>query len=76
MNPNPLSDREKALENEYIRAKEWVPSMSSFLKNQGLTHKVPRKQMAKDRAAKKLQSAKETAPSSQGQQAEASQDQK
>ncbi|KAH6637147.1 hypothetical protein F5144DRAFT_569770 [Chaetomium tenue] len=40
MNPNPLSDREKALEDQWIRDKE--------------------KQMAKDRAAKRQQEAKDS----------------
>ncbi len=29
MNPNPLSDREKALENQYIREKEYVTTILS-----------------------------------------------
>ncbi|KAK4034265.1 hypothetical protein C8A01DRAFT_39273 [Parachaetomium inaequale] len=48
MNPNPLSDREKALEDQWVREKE--------------------KQMAKDRAAKKQQTAKDTDSGSKGQQ--------
>ncbi|KAL2177372.1 uncharacterized protein P884DRAFT_277624 [Thermothelomyces heterothallicus CBS 202.75] len=48
MNPNPLSDREKALENKYIKEKE--------------------KQMAKVRAEKKQQSAKDADHGSMGQQ--------
>ncbi len=56
MNPNPLSDREKALEGQWIKEKEWVleRSLSVHLK---LTSR--RMQLAKDRAAKKQQSAKD-----------------
>jgi len=31
MNPNPLADREKALENQWIRDKEQVPKSSAPL---------------------------------------------
>ncbi|KAK4145179.1 uncharacterized protein C8A04DRAFT_10903 [Dichotomopilus funicola] len=51
MNPNPLSDREKALEDQWIKQKECV--------SRGLLTQR-RKQMAKDAAAKKQEAAKQT----------------
>lgn len=60
MNPNPLSDREKALENQWIREKEYVQCV--FQDRKVLTWS--RKQMAKDRAAK-AQSAKDSSQKSE-----------
>jgi hypothetical protein len=61
MNPNPLSDRGKALEDQWVREKEYAPSAPLLRHVSGANRR--RKQMAKDRAAKKQQSAKETTDS-------------
>ncbi|SPQ24280.1 c1da536f-53b4-4886-85ac-91f2e4a76e1a [Thermothielavioides terrestris] len=59
MNPNPLSDREKALENQWIRERDFVGI--GIVETAGLTER--RKQLAKQRSAKK-DTAKETAKDS------------
>ena len=52
MNPlNPLADREKALEDQYIKEKECV--CCSFIpQDECILMVISRKQMAKDRATK------------------------
>jgi hypothetical protein len=54
MNPNPFSDRGKALEDQWVREKECAPFVS-LLRQISVVNRR-RKQMAKDRAAKKQQS--------------------
>ena len=52
MNPlNPLADREKALEDQYIKEKECV-SRWFILQDECILMVTSRKQMAKDRATK------------------------
>lgn len=73
MNPNPLSDREKALEDQWIREKECASHTP--ITSQHLQSRIPnltscRKQLAKDRAAKKQQAAKDAGSGSKGQQQE------
>jgi hypothetical protein len=54
MNPNPFSDRGKALEDQWVREKECAPFVS-LLRQISVVNRR-RKQMAKDGAAKKQKS--------------------